>query len=130
MEFISVLFVLIGLAAGYAIAHFRSQSQLPRLEERNGNLSARLEESEQEEKQAEQRAGEAEKQLAELNADYRNLKERLNEQKEEMQNLQEKFKDEFENLANKILEEKSQKFTEQNKAGSAVEAIGRKNGRV
>ncbi|MDZ7681069.1 MAG: DNA recombination protein RmuC [Fodinibius sp.] len=32
-----------------------------------------------------------------------------------MQNLQDKFKDEFENLANKILEEKSQKFTEQNK---------------
>jgi DNA recombination protein RmuC len=66
-------------------------------------------------KQAETNASEAEKQLAELNADYRNLKERLSEQKEEMEKLQEKFKDEFENLANKILEEKSQKFTEQNK---------------
>ncbi len=115
MEFISVLFILIGIAAGYAIAHFRGQSQLSRLEERNDNLSAHLEETERDEEEAEKRANEAEKQLAELNADYRNLKERLAEQKEEMENLQEKFKDEFENLANKILEEKSKKFTKQNK---------------
>ncbi|MCC6684720.1 MAG: DNA recombination protein RmuC, partial [Bacteroidia bacterium] len=33
----------------------------------------------------------------------------------ELQQLQEKFTKEFENLANKILDEKSQKFTEQNK---------------
>jgi len=32
-----------------------------------------------------------------------------------MRELQERFKEEFENLANKILEEKSKKFTEQNK---------------
>ncbi|MDZ7694343.1 MAG: DNA recombination protein RmuC [Balneolaceae bacterium] len=32
-----------------------------------------------------------------------------------MKELQDRFKDEFENLANKILEEKSKKFTEQNK---------------
>ncbi|TYP95395.1 DNA recombination protein RmuC [Fodinibius salinus] len=136
MELISILFILIGIAAGYAIAHFKNKSsqaltkeeadaleaereqtlqQVSRLEERNQNLSAQLEETQQEEKKAEQRANEAEKQLAELNANYRNLKERLSEQKEEMQNLQEKFKDEFENLANKILEKKSKKFTEQNK---------------
>jgi DNA recombination protein RmuC len=115
MELISILFIIIGLILGYAIAHFRSQSQLSRLEERNQNLSSRLEGTEQQKKEAEQHANEAEKQLAELNADYRNLKERLSEQKEEMENLQERFKDEFENLANKILEEKSKKFTEQNK---------------
>lgn len=115
MELISIAFILLGLILGYAIAHFRGQSQLSRLEERNENLSIQLEEAEQEEKQTEQRANEAEKQLAELNADYRNLKERLNEQKDEMKELQERFKDEFENLANKILEEKSKKFTEQNK---------------
>ncbi|MGM0546137.1 MAG: DNA recombination protein RmuC [Bacteroidota bacterium] len=115
MEFISLLFILIGIALGFAIAHFRAQSQLSRLEERNDNLAHQLETAEQEKKQAENRANEADKQLAELNADYRNLKERLAEQKKEMENLQEQFKDEFENLANKILEEKSQKFTEQNK---------------
>ena len=37
------------------------------------------------------------------------------EQKNEVEKLQEKFTKEFENLANKILEEKSNKFTEQNK---------------
>jgi DNA recombination protein RmuC len=37
------------------------------------------------------------------------------EQKNEVEKLQDKFTKEFENLANKILEEKSNKFTEQNK---------------
>ncbi|HMI07371.1 MAG TPA: DNA recombination protein RmuC, partial [Flavobacterium sp.] len=41
--------------------------------------------------------------------------ERNLEQKQEVEKLQEKFTKEFENLANKILEEKSNKFTEQNK---------------
>jgi DNA recombination protein RmuC len=43
------------------------------------------------------------------------LQERLDEQKNETLQLQEKFAIEFENLANKILEEKSRRFTEQNK---------------
>ena len=41
--------------------------------------------------------------------------ERNKEQKQEVEQLQEKFTKEFENLANKILEEKTNKFTEQNK---------------
>jgi DNA recombination protein RmuC len=44
----------------------------------------------------------------------KNLKGKLDTQKEEVENLQKKFTKEFENLANKILEEKSTKFTEQN----------------
>ncbi|MFT4684104.1 MAG: DNA recombination protein RmuC [Urechidicola sp.] len=44
----------------------------------------------------------------------KNFKEKLDTQKEEVENLQKKFTKEFENLANKILEEKSTKFTEQN----------------
>ncbi len=48
-------------------------------------------------------------------ANINNLKEKLNIQKEDLENIQEKFTKEFENLANKILEEKSTKFTEQNK---------------
>jgi len=115
MELISILFIIIGLLLGYAVAHFRAQSRLSRLEERNANLSEQLQRTVKEQEQDEQRANEAEKQLAELNADYRNLKEQLKNQKEEMKELQERFKDEFENLANKILEEKSRKFTEQNR---------------
>ena len=44
-----------------------------------------------------------------------NLNQKLNENKKEVEKLQDKFTKEFENLANKILEEKSTKFTKQNK---------------
>ena len=44
-----------------------------------------------------------------------NLQEKLNDQKKELEELQAKFTDAFKNLANEILEEKTKKFTEQNK---------------
>ncbi len=43
------------------------------------------------------------------------LEEKLTENKQEIEKLQEKFSKDFELLASKILEEKSSKFTEQNK---------------
>jgi DNA recombination protein RmuC len=49
------------------------------------------------------------------NSDLQNLQEKLTENKKEVEQLQEKFTKEFENLANKILDEKSTKFTAQNK---------------
>ncbi len=48
-------------------------------------------------------------------AELENTQVKLTENKQEVEKLQEKFTKEFENLANKILEEKSVKFTEQNK---------------
>ncbi len=48
-------------------------------------------------------------------ADIKNIKERLDENKKEIEKIQEKFRFEFKNLANEILEEKTKKFTEQNK---------------
>ncbi len=48
-------------------------------------------------------------------AAIKSLNEKLDTQKEELENIQEKFTKEFENLATKILEEKSVKFTEQNR---------------
>ena len=53
--------------------------------------------------------------LARKNEELKNLQLKLSENKEEIKKLQEKFSKEFENLANKILDEKSNKFTEQNK---------------
>lgn len=53
--------------------------------------------------------------LARSEGDYKNLQEKLNSQKEDILKLQEKFSMEFKNLANEILEEKSKKFTDQNK---------------
>lgn len=46
---------------------------------------------------------------------YESLEEKMNAQKEELIGLQDKFTKEFELVANKILEEKSSKFTDQNK---------------
>ncbi len=53
-------------------------------------------------------------QIVRYQADLENLQRINTEQKEEVEKLQEKFTKEFENLANKILDEKSTKFTEQN----------------
>jgi len=125
-EITAVLLTIIGLAAGYAIAYFMAKTKQSRLEERNANLEKQLHslrlEMDKEESEASRklesertRAQEAEKQLAELSADYRNLKERLTEQKQELQKMEEKFRTEFKNLANEILDEKSKKFTEQNR---------------
>ncbi|MGO4820967.1 MULTISPECIES: DNA recombination protein RmuC [unclassified Flavobacterium] len=54
-------------------------------------------------------------QLSKKEVDFENLWERNKEQRDEVEKLQLKFTKEFENLANKILEEKSKKFTEQNR---------------
>jgi DNA recombination protein RmuC len=45
----------------------------------------------------------------------KNLEIRLSEQREQIESTEKRFKTEFENLANQILEDKSQKFTDQNK---------------
>jgi DNA recombination protein RmuC len=54
--------------------------------------------------------------LASSEADNKNLEEKLDERKQEINELQEKFALQFKNLANEIFEEKSKKFTEQNKS--------------
>jgi DNA recombination protein RmuC len=118
--------IIIGGIAGFAIAHFKSKSESSRLEERNQNLREQLEETESELTQVQQkkeeeladerkRANDLDKKLASREADYRNLQERLTEQKKELAEMQEQLTTQFENLANKILEEKSEKFTKQNK---------------
>jgi DNA recombination protein RmuC len=118
--------IIIGGIAGFAIAHFKSKSESSRLEERNQNLKGQLEETETElgqlqqkkEEELEQerkRANELDKQLTKRDTEYQGLQERLSEQKKELAEMQEQLTTQFENLANKILEEKSEKFTKQNK---------------
>lgn len=53
-------------------------------------------------------------------SEIKNLQLKLEEHKAEVENLQKKFTSDFEVLANKILEEKSNKFTEQNKENLKV----------
>jgi len=50
-----------------------------------------------------------------IKTDNANLLKKLAEQKSEVKELQDKFTTEFENLANRIFEEKGNKFTEKNK---------------
>ena len=54
-------------------------------------------------------------QLTQKVSELKNLKEKLEDNKLEIEKLQEKFTKDFEILASKILEEKSSKFTEQNR---------------
>lgn len=51
-----------------------------------------------------------------LRANYESLEEKLAEQKNNLKELQHHFSVQFKNLANEIFEEKSQKFTDQNKS--------------
>ncbi len=52
--------------------------------------------------------------LEKAKVEYRNLQEKLETEKAELEELQKKFTTEFENIANKILEKNSEKFTAAN----------------
>ena len=117
-----VVALAIGVFLGKMLFSAQSQSEKASLEEKINGL---LQQIEQLKNQVNQTIQERENirtekealaiQLSKKETDFENLWERNKEQKEEVEKLQEKFTKEFENLANKILEEKTVKFTEQNK---------------
>jgi DNA recombination protein RmuC len=117
-----IVALTIGLFLGKTLFAAQSQSNKASLEEKINGL---LQQIEQLKNQVNQTGQERENirtekealaiQLSKKETDFENLWERNKEQKEEVEKLQEKFTKEFENLANKILEEKTVKFTEQNK---------------
>lgn len=127
MDYILAIIALaVGATAGFFIAHFKSKSETSRLEERNSNLDEQLTETEQklealqqekenQLKEERDRSADLDRQLAGLKSDYSSLQEKLAEQKGELAEMQEQLKVQFENLANKILDEKSEKFSKQNK---------------
>ena len=51
---------------------------------------------------------------------FKNLNEKQTEKQKEIEDIQKKFSTEFENIANRLLEEKSKRFTEQNKTNLDV----------
>lgn len=51
---------------------------------------------------------------ARIGADYENLQQKMTEQKAQIEDLQKKFTAEFENIANKILKDNSREFTDLN----------------
>lgn len=138
---ITIVAVVIGLIVGFALAFFyqkgKSESLLGTANEKARMLDASVNELKQELKSVAQNAEvklqeerrnseirlqEERKKNEELNASFsaastrnEHLEKRLAEQKSELEQLNKKFTTEFENLANRILEEKSQKFTDQNR---------------
>lgn len=62
-----------------------------------------------------EKAGKFSNLLATRTEELKNLNQKLENQKKDIESLQEKFQIQFKNLANEILEEKTKKFTDQNK---------------
>ena len=124
MEILLVLFG-IGIGAGIALIVTRSKfttdtqkmtSSILIEQERNKTLDDQVRELKRDLENERQKVLEANNSLAAAEADYRNIQEKLQDQKRELENLNEKFTAQFKNLANDIFEEKSKKFTDQNKS--------------
>ncbi|NVJ88235.1 MAG: DNA recombination protein RmuC [Flavobacteriaceae bacterium] len=127
--FITLVFSVIGFVIGKLLTKITFEKEKLNLEKEKASLEERVNLLQQTSEIAENNFIEKEKELKEQQKEKENLivsntnkiseinqlKEKLSENKSEIEKLQEKFTKEFENLANKILEEKSNKFTEQNK---------------
>lgn len=129
MDMASLMYLIVGLIIGipmgWLLLKARTRSappeasqlkmQLTMESERSDKLGTELNQLNEELKKEREQVIHLNSENATLNANYKNLKDRLEEQKGELSQLQEKFTTEFKNLANEIFEEKSKKFTDQNK---------------
>jgi len=113
---------LIGAFLGNLFARLRQKNELGKLEERltqagfqEEKLNERFENVLQERESIRKEKDFLNVELTRRNAEMDNLEQKLRDQKDDVEKLQEKFQKEFENLANKILDNKSEKFTKQNK---------------
>jgi len=128
-----IIFLFFGLAAGAVISFLFLKSSafkaerdlLERVSQLESEKAVLTERAEQYNSSATETLGKLDSQreeylkmsnsLVQQQSQNEFLQNKLDEQQIELSRLQEKFTKEFENLANKILEEKSQKFTEQNR---------------
>lgn len=131
-----IIYLIIGLVIGFVIAYFFLKSkktisveeanklneQINSLKVDAGKLTERIKLFEDDKisllndlKNEREKSEKLNSENSSLKSDYANLQTKLSEQKSEIDKLQEKFTKEFENLANRIFEEKGNKFSEQNK---------------
>ncbi len=119
-ENMEVLYGIIGLIAGGGIVYLVLRSWLAGKQQYMKEKVTGMEEEtlalERHIKEREAEIIHLTRELAVATTNHKNLKEKLEEQKSEISNLHDRFRIEFKNLANEILEEKSKKFTEQNKS--------------
>lgn len=130
-----IIAVVIGLAVGVVLAYFilKAQSsgsneielikeekqqiltELSVIKSQKENLATELKNEKDAHAQEREKNVQLNRQLSTVESDYKNLKIKLDEHKSELTELQQQFKNEFKNLAQEIFEEKSKKFTDQNK---------------
>ena len=104
--------LLIGAIISYLVLRNSFTSQTSKAEERNRIY-------EENNKLLTSELASERSKIIELNSSLSSLRTDYNNKKEEIEQLQRKFTTEFENLANKIFEEKTNKFSEQNKSNLA-----------
>ena len=126
---IALIFSIVGFLIGRLLTKLNSQKEIVSLDKEKSALEfevSKLKETLKgteitiEDLQSELRYIQKEKEnlisdKIRLETEFKNVTEKLENNKEEVEKLQEKFTNNFEVLANKILEEKSTKFTQQNK---------------
>ena len=112
---ITLTSVFIGLFLGKNLVKLKFKSKHAALKERNTFLNQSLNDANDDLKNTQLEKEDLIASKTRLATELKNSEQRIAKNKEELNTIQEKFTKEFENLANKILEEKSTKFTEQNK---------------
>jgi DNA recombination protein RmuC len=126
---IAIIFALIGLFIGKLLSKLHFEKEKIFVEKEKSTLEERVVLLQQSKEMVENNFIESQKELknnqlekenlitvnTRQDSEINNLQLKLSENKGEVEKLNEKFTKEFENLANKILDEKSSKFTEQNK---------------
>ncbi len=100
---------------GYCFAQLRSAVRREVLQTQLQGKQQQLETTQGELQTSHHQALQLTQDLASLQAHNQHLQEKLQTQKQETEALQEKLTAQFRNLANDLLEEKSKKFTDQNK---------------
>ncbi|MBI1223233.1 MAG: DNA recombination protein RmuC [Bacteroidetes bacterium] len=124
-----MLYLLAGLALGISLGYFialnrkrKGEGDGKSLEIENARLYQGMTLSEERRLESERKLQNLEqqnqillKENAVLHTEGQGLQQRMEEQKLELEKLNEKMTLQFKNLANEILEEKSKKFTDQNK---------------
>lgn len=128
-----IAFILTAFVTGFALAYAylisksgketkdsgiklnEAQTQLSVLSERLNVLTSSLSGSESALKMEREQVLKLTAELTKSQTENRSLLEKIAESRQQLEQLNERFTKEFENLSNRILEENSKKFTEQNK---------------
>lgn len=124
---LALICLLVGAFIGNLFARLKNKSEVSKLEERliqskkqEERLNEQYEQLKAEKYKIQSEKENANIQLSRQSAEYDSLASELEKEKERFRNFEKDFNDKFENLANKILDEKSSKFTLQNKENLAI----------